>query len=178
MSDPASVLVVFGGLPGTGKTTVARDVAAALQAALLRIDEIDAAMDRAGIDGSQPIGLATYVVAGAVADSCLRIGTPVVVDAVNPVEAARQGWRELAARTGSVLRVVEVVCSDPAEHRRRVERRTSDIAGFEVPTWADVEAREYDPWTEPRLTVDTAGADVDAVAAVLEYVSAGADQGA
>jgi predicted kinase len=163
------VLVVFGGLPGTGKTTIARAVAAALGAALFRVDVMEAAMGRAGIGRDQPIGLAAYVVAGAVAESCLRIGTPAVIDAVNPVEAARQGWRELAAGTGCPLYMVEVVCSDPAEHRRRVEARISDIDGFDVPTWAEVRAREYEPWTDSRLTVDTTLAG-DPVSDVIDYI--------
>ena len=152
------MLVVFGGLAGTGKTTLARRVAAGRSAAYIRIDAIEAAMWRAGVSRSEPTGLAAYVVADAIAEGSLRAGTPVVVDAVNPVEEARRGWRELSARTGAPLYVIEVVCSDRAEHRRRVEQRQSDLEELSVPTWADVVAREYEPWHEPRLVVDTAEA--------------------
>ena len=149
------MLVVFGGLPGSGKTTVARQVAETMAAAYLRIDAIEAAMWRAGVDRQQPTGLAAYVVADTIAEGCLRAGANVVVDAVNPVEAARQSWRGLATRTQNPLRVIEVVCSDEREHRRRVERRSVDLEGHYVPTWADVAAREYEPWHEPRLVIDT-----------------------
>jgi predicted kinase len=150
------MLVVFGGLAGTGKTTLAQRIAAGRSAAYIRIDAIEAAMWRAGVSRGQPTGLAAYLVADAIAEGSLRAGTPVVVDAVNPVEGARRGWRELSARTGTPLYVIEVVCSDRAEHRRRVEQRQGDLEGLSVPTWADVMARHYEPWHEPRLVVDTA----------------------
>jgi predicted kinase len=165
------LLAVFGGLPGTGKTTVARAVAARLHGAFLRIDEVEAAMWRAGMDREQPTGLAAYVVAQAAAESCLRAETAVIVDAVNPVEEARRAWRELAQRVGAALRVVEVVCADAAEHRRRVERRRTDIDGLDVPTWEQVISREYEPWSEDRLVLDTSRPDFDGIAAVEAYLA-------
>ena len=51
---------------------------------------------------------------------------------------------------------VEVVCSDPAEHRRRVEERQPDIAGLRLPDWSAVVGRDYRPWTRDRLVLDTA----------------------
>lgn len=57
---------------------------------------------------------------------------------------------------------VEVVYSDPAEHRRRVETRTIDVPGLTPPTWEAVLARDYHAWDRPRLVVDTAGRDADA----------------
>jgi hypothetical protein len=80
------------------------------------------------------------------------------VDAVNPVAGARGVWRDLADRTGAALRVVEVWCSDVAEHRRRVEARfDADPAGG-WPTWEQTEARraEYEPYIGRRVVVDTA----------------------
>ena len=165
------MLVVLGGLPGTGKTTIARRLSERLGAAHVRVDSITAAMSKAGVDPGQSTGLASYVVAEAVAEECLRAGTPVVVDAVNPVGAARRQWHELAARTGDRLRVVEVVCPDEAEHRRRLETRAEDLAG-ERPTWADVAARVYEPWDEPRLVVDTLEPLDACLAQVEEYVRA------
>jgi predicted kinase len=150
------MLVVFGGFAGTGKTTLAQRIAAGRAAAYIRIDAIEAAMWRAGVSRSEPTGLAAYVVGDAIAEGSLRAGTPVVVEAVNPDAAARRGWRELSARTGAPLYVIEVVCSDRAEHRRRVEQRQGVLEALAMPTWADVVAREYEPWHEPRLVVDTA----------------------
>ncbi len=149
------MLVVLGGLPGTGKTTIARLLVERLGGAHVRIDSIETAMWRAGISRDQPTGIGSYVVAEAVAESCLRAGSAVVVDAVNPVEAARRAWRLLAERASARLRVVEVVCSDEEQHRRRLETRETDLEGALMPTWDDVVAREYDPWVEPRLVVDT-----------------------
>jgi AAA domain len=82
------MLIVFGGLPGTGKTTLSRLVAQDLSATWLRIDVIEVAMWRSGIAREEPTGLAAYVVANALADAQLGLGATVVIDAVNPVEEA------------------------------------------------------------------------------------------
>lgn len=144
------MLVVFGGLPGTGKTTIARIVAARLRAAYIRIDAIEQAIRSAGGE----VGPAGYTAAYALAKENLRLGLPVVADCVNPLPVTRAAWREAAA-PGPVLEV-EVVCSDAAEHRRRVETRAPDLPGLALPTWKSVQRHEYAPWTEPRLVIDTA----------------------
>jgi predicted kinase len=150
------MLIVFGGLPGSGKTTLSRALAQEMHAAWLRVDLIEAATLRAGVAKDQPTGYAAYCIASALAEAHLDMGTPTVVDAVNPVEAARQWWREVAAVRGVPLRVIEVVCSSESEHRRRVSDRTSDLEGFPMPSWDDVVNREYEPWTQERIVVDTA----------------------
>lgn len=148
-------LVVFGGLPGVGKSTLCRDVARRLPATWVRVDALETAMWHGGIDRAQPTGLAAYAVAHAVAEAQLVLGQNVLIDAVNPVEAARAGWRDLADRLGVPLRFVEVVCSDPAEHRRRIEERLPEFGPGLHPSWQQVRDREYEPWTGPRLTIDT-----------------------
>jgi predicted kinase len=163
------VLIVFGGLPGTGKTTLARLLAAELSAAYVRIDALEAAMGRAGLPRDERVGLAAYTVAHAVAEGSLLAGATVVVDAVNPVEEARRAWRELAHRVARPLRVIEVTCSDQAEHRRRVEQRTADL-DHDLPTWSDVLAREYEPWKEERLVVDTCEPQAESLARIKTYL--------
>jgi predicted kinase len=164
------MLIVFGGLPGVGKTTLSAAVAQRLGAVYLRVDAVESAMWDSGIDRDQPTGFASYGVVEAVAAANLDLGATVLADAVNPVEAARAAWRELAAAEGVPLRVVEVVCSDPAEHRRRIEARLPGPGQRHVPTWAQVMAREYEPWTEPRLTVDTVSPSRLLVEQILTYL--------
>jgi predicted kinase len=143
------MLVVFAGLSGTGKTTLARLLAARRGAAHIRVDAIEAAMRRSG-HTPESIGSTGYVVAQEIASSCLSVGTPVVIDAVSPVPGARQGWRKLAAASNEQLSVIELALTDRVEHRRRVENRRSDIDGLIVPTWEQVIDRDYDPWDERR----------------------------
>lgn len=151
------MLVVFGGLPGTGKTTVARAVAVRLRACYLRIDAIEQAMRAAGVlAGGGDVGPAGYMAAYALAEANLALGLSVVADCVNPLPVTRAAWRAVASAVSAPVLEVEVVCSDPAEHRRRVETRTVDVPGLVPPTWEAVRRREYHPWTGPRLTIDTA----------------------
>ena len=56
---------------------------------------------------------------------------------------------------------VEVVCSDVDEHRKRAEKRTSDIPGLALPSWKQIVSREYHPWNHERIVVDTAGQSVE-----------------
>jgi predicted kinase len=92
------MLIVFGGLPGVGKSTLARGLGRSLHAPVLSVDPIEAALWRAGIAPQQPTGLAAYVVAEALAERQLEIGLTTVIDAANYVEPGRQMWRDLAAR--------------------------------------------------------------------------------
>ena len=150
------MLIVLGGLPGTGKTTVAKALASKLGAAYLRVDEIEHALMR-WFGEAQDIGAAGYAASYAIASSNLALGKSVVADCVNPVAASRAGWRSVARASidGKILEV-EILCSDIAEHQRRVETRISDIEGFKQPSWSAVQAHEYQPWIEPRLVIDTA----------------------
>jgi hypothetical protein len=84
-----------------------------------------------------------------------------VADCVNDWKIARDGWQAVGLRAGVAVMWVEIVCSDPAEHRRRVETRTVDVAGLDLPDWQAVVGREYHDWDRERLTVDTAGCSVD-----------------
>jgi predicted kinase len=150
------VLAVFAGLPGVGKSTLAARVAAELPATVLAVDTVDFALRRYDVTETRP-GFAAYGVVAALAEIQLGIGHHVIIDAVNPVRAARQLWVDLAERLGVPLRVVEVVCGDDAEHRRRVEARFARRDHDGIPDWVRVLERrtEYEPYLGPRLVVDT-----------------------
>jgi predicted kinase len=88
------MLIVFGGLPGVGKTAIARDLATALGALHLRIDSIEQALRNAGWN----VAGEGYSVAYAVAEDNLRLGHRVVADCVNPWPLTRNEWQGVANR--------------------------------------------------------------------------------
>lgn len=150
-----SMLIVIGGLPGTGKTALATRLARVLDAMHLRIDTIEQAI-RTSTMAANDVGPAGYVVAYAVAEDNLRLGRIVVADAVNPLGITRAAWRAVARRAAVTHFEVELICSDAIEHRRRIESRRPDIAGHKLPTWDEVRKREYEPWTGDHVVIDTA----------------------
>jgi predicted kinase len=153
------MLIIFGGLPGTGKSMIASELARQLDAVYLRIDSIEQAIRDSGVV-SQSLNDAGYRAGYAVAEDNLRSGRTVIADSVNPLRITRDAWIGVADRAQVSAVEVEVVCSDPEQHKRRVETRASDVEGLRPPTWQEVVSREYEPWERPHIVVDTASHSV------------------
>jgi len=154
------MLIVLGGLPGVGKTTLARELARQLGAVHVRIDSIEQVIRESGVN-STSLDDVGYRIGYAIAADNLRIGRTVIADCVNPLPITRDAWIAIAqqARVGAVE--IEIICSDSAEHRRRVETRTSDIPGLRLPTWEEVTTRDYAAWDRERVVLDTADGSVE-----------------
>lgn len=152
--DRMPTLYIFSGLPGTGKTSLAQRLAGWTKAAYLRIDSIEQALRdlcRVEVQGEG------YRLSYRMAADNLRLGLSVVADSCNPIELTRNEWELVALETKASYIHIEVICSDRLEHRRRVETRQSNISGLKLPTWIDVESRQYHHWTRDRIIIDTSG---------------------
>jgi predicted kinase len=148
-------LIVLAGLPATGKSSIARELARATGAFWLRVDSIEQAIRNSDIlSGS--LDDAGYRVAYAIAEDNLRLGRDVIGDSVNPWMLTRNAWRDAGLRAGAEVIEIEIQCTDISEHRRRVETRRSDVPGLVLPKWADVARRDYRWWDRKPLTIDTA----------------------
>jgi len=154
------VLIFLGGLPGAGKTSIARALARRLGAVHVRVDTIEQALRSCDVI-KEDVGPAGYVIAYGVVEDNLRLGRIVVADSVNPIPITRDAWRAVGERIPVKVAEVEVICSDASAHRRRIETRTTDIEGLKLPTWQAVLDRDYQPWNRPRTVLDTALAGVE-----------------
>ncbi|WP_315211577.1 phosphotransferase [Actinomyces massiliensis] len=167
VSGRRPLLVVVGGLPAVGKTAVCRALLGERPMTWLRVDSIEQALRRSGEMAPDMPGGAGYYAAAAVAGDVLSTGGDVLVECVNPLPITRRLWERTAADAGSCLLQVELVCSDRDEHRRRVEQRVSDIAGLVLPDWRDVLQRDYAPWPEADLRLDTGRLEAAGVAELI-----------
>jgi predicted kinase len=154
------MLIIFGGLPGVGKSTIAQELARQLGAVHIRIDSIEQAILDSGIVSS-PLNDAGYRVGYAVAADNLRVGRTVIADSVNPLAISRDAWVEVASRAQVRAIEIEVVCSDTNEHRHRLETRITDFPRSRPLTWDEVVSREYHPWSREHVVIDTSRLSVE-----------------
>lgn len=157
------MLIVFCGLPGAGKTTLARRLAQQRQAIYLRIDAIEEALlaDGGGVLVDRGAG---YRVAYGIAEENLRVGRTVIADCVNPLKITREAWSAVATRAGVEHINVVVICSDTAQHRRRVDAR---LPGTRGSVWADILNRDFEATQPTSIVIDTADRSVEQCMAAL-----------
>ena len=95
------MFIIFAGLPGTGKSTIAQNVADHLKSIYLRIDSIEQAVRSSGILTPEgDMGPAGYMAACRIAADNLRLGHTVIADSVNPIKITRDAYRDVAERLG------------------------------------------------------------------------------
>lgn len=156
-STSTATLYILSGLPGSGKSTLAKDLAKKLKAQWLRIDSIEQTLKDQGFKGFYDTG---YRVAFALAKDNLALGLDVIADSVNDCHLSRRAWHQVAEQTGANFVDIEISCSDKTEHKYRVESRHSEVLNLTLPSWQQVQDRDYEPWQQAVLRLDTAGLTV------------------
>ena len=158
MHKKQPILYIFSGLPASGKSTLSQKLAHHVSAVYLRIDTVEQAIKDLCSFKVEGEG---YRLSYRVAADNLNLGLSVVADSCNPIELTRQEWEQVAKDANSTFINIEISCSNRKEHKNRVEKRKSTVANLELPTWTDVENREYLAWSTHLVEVDTAFKTVD-----------------
>ncbi len=168
-------LIVFSGVPGSGKSSLADATGAALGVPVFAIDWLLGSLTPFGgyhLDESWGMG---YELLTTLALRQLQLGQSAILDSPAEETAVRDRWRSLAARVGSDFRVVVCVCPDEAEHKRRLAGRQRGIPGWHNPgNWANAQRRlaAFPRWADEVLTVDTTRPQADTLAEILDYCGA------
>ncbi|MDR2037783.1 MAG: AAA family ATPase [Bacteroidales bacterium] len=152
------VLFILSGLPASGKSTLSKLIAKAYNAVYLRIDTVEQALrDLCNVDVQGEGYRLSYRIAG----DNLKLGHNVVADSCNPITLTRREWVDVADKNGAGYIHIEIRCSDKEEHKERVRTRKSELEGLKLPTWEEVESREYHQWENERIIIDTAHQSVE-----------------
>jgi predicted kinase len=158
MENTKPILYIFSGLPGVGKSALAKNVAKLLNAVYIRVDTIEQGLrDLCNFD-VQGEG---YRLAYKIAQDNLRVGNNVVADQCNPINLTRNEWNDVAIKNCCNYVNIEIICSDKSEHRNRIENRENEIENLTLPTWKEVIERKYDVWDEEHIIIDTANRTVE-----------------
>ncbi len=159
-------LIILGGMAGTGKTSIAVLLCKALHAAHVRVDTVEHAL-LSSLGKDFELKALGYRAAYAIAEDNLRNGLTVVADSVNPWGVTRAAWMRVATRCDVPPTEIEIICSDAEVHEKRLANAKTDEAGVKPPTWAEVMARHYEPWSRDRIVIDTAHQSIEESAAQI-----------
>jgi predicted kinase len=170
-------VIIFTGLPGTGKSTLAEQAALTLGAPAFAGDWLMGGLKPAHaalakLDRSEYLAAWFGLLRTLVIRQLMLGQSAIVDDLVSESQAVL--WRETAAHFSAGLHLIECTCSDQAIHRGRIEGRTRGIPGWHEIGWDHVERMraEVPPLTVDRLTVDAIEPVEDNFRRVLDYIAA------
>jgi predicted kinase len=152
-------LIVFSGLPGTGKSSLAEAVGRDLGIPVFAKDWLEGTLVRSELkpaNEEKSLGFAGYELLTILAERQLRLGQSVILDSVAASRTIRSTWRQLSDQYGAQYCVIECICSDEALHRSRLQGRERNIPGWHELEWSEVERvkQYYLPWEGERLVLD------------------------
>ena len=134
-STEQATLVIFSGLPGTGKSTLADQLASKHHWPLLRIDDVAGKVPE---DADFRFWDEKILVLLNIAEEQLKLGISVIADSVF-MGTDRVHAQEIAKKHGALFRPVYCFVSDEAIWEKRVTKRLEENPDIGVATWTQIQ---------------------------------------
>ena len=162
-------VIIIGGLPGTGKTSLETGLSQTLGIPVHSKDLLEAAVVRRELARADSLNGVGYELLSVLANNALDQGQSCILDCIASSERVAQFWKSLVERP---VCYIECICSNSSIHQTRVETRKRDIPGWYELTWSDVTNIQstYTPWSEDRLVLDAVHDLSDNLDKAIEYV--------
>ena len=147
-------LYMVCGLPGTGKTTIAKELAKLTGGIVLRTDEIRKQILTDPKYTPEEKGR-VYEAMLRTAGSMLRVGRDVILDATFHKEREREAAGRIARKAGKKLAVIEARCDEKTvmEHLRKREGK-GDASDADFKVYKKIE-KEWEPIEEKHFVIVT-----------------------
>jgi predicted kinase len=167
------IIIIFSGLPGSGKTTIARWLANEIDVSLLSIDDVVEIHARQIQIRDEDFWSQMIDILMCQVDDHLNSGESVIVDSVF-MGADRSLARRLARKYAIDFFAIHTFCSDEELWRARVEKRRIEYPQDDPASWEQLIHQQEDflPWNPAdALFIDTANPLEENTPKVLNYIS-------
>lgn len=149
------MLLVFSGLPATGKTTLAKKVARKINAEVLRTDAIRKEIIREPKYTEEEKEL-VYREMFSRAEKLISSGKNVILDANFYRQSQRDETRKIAGRTGTKFFLIEAICpEDKIRGRMKLRKKSGDESDAKKMEIYYKIKRAWEPISGPHIVVDT-----------------------
>ena len=141
-------LILFSGLPGTGKTSLSQALAAHFHYPLFTKDRLQSRLraqglaERSSVDG--------YLLILDLAEQQLALGVSAILDGVFPFEGFRFRAQQVASQHQATFFPIYCHCSDTVLWKLRLEKREQNVPDWTPVGWDEVQRiqPEFLSWEE------------------------------
>lgn len=161
-------LIVFSGLPGTGKSTLSYALAEHTKTAIFTKDQIDRSLEKS----VQVEGNVAYDILLDLAELNLTRGVSLILDAVFSSKSLQNHLVNISNSTNSTLLLVKCSCSDTNTWKSRIENRDEVVKGWTPADWNEVQRvqKYYHNWEVGGLELDAKNSFEDNFNQLLKYI--------
>lgn len=162
-------IIIVGGIPGTGKTTLAELLSKRIEVSCFSKDKLEAVILRRGVASKDSLNGVGYALLAEIAQIEIAHGRSVILDCIAPAHRVIEFWQKIVNKN---MVYIECICSDKAIHKQRIEDRTRQISGWYELTWSDVLkiSESYSSFSENRIVIDSTNDLESNLQKVLNYM--------